>query len=113
MGDMEDTGLGENYERESFYAAWHEVMGDDAFAVFQIWSHLFLGWPLYLMGLASTGRLAWDGSPLDGRIADHFRTDSPMFPPTSKMATKIFLSSFTVFASLVGLFYLKYVYGPW
>merc|ERR1712157_586572 len=39
--DMEDTGLGENYERESFYAAWHEVMGDDAFAVFQIWSHLF------------------------------------------------------------------------
>ena len=105
----EDNGLGENYERNTFYAAWHEAMGDGAFAAFQIWSHLFLGWPLYLLGLASTGRLAQDGTPLNGKIADHFRPTSPMFP--EKLSGKIALSTVTTIATLGALFYAKTVFG--
>lgn len=98
-----ENGLGDNNERESFYAVLHEAMGDGAFAVFQIWTHLVIGWPMYLMGLASTGRLAYDGSPLEG-FADHFRPGSPMFPP--KVQAKILLSTVTTVASVGYLGYL-------
>merc|ERR1712238_587334 len=100
-----ENGLSPNNERLSFYATLHENIGDDAFAVFQIWSHLHIGWPLYLMGLASTGRLDHKGRPLDGRIADHFRPDSPMFPP--KVSFKIGLSTVATVAQIAGLMYLS------
>ena len=105
----EDNGLSETLERNSFYAAWHEAMGDGAFAAFQIWSHLFLGWPLYLCGLASTGRLKNDGSPRGDAIMDHFRPSSAMFP--DKMSTKVWVSTLGVLATLAGLGYLQYEYG--
>jgi omega-6 fatty acid desaturase (delta-12 desaturase) len=104
-----ENGLGPNKERLSFYAVLHEAMGDGAFAAFQIWTHLFLGWPLYLLGLASTGKLDKDGNPLDGRVADHFRPESPMFP--SKVKAKIILSTVTVVATLGFLAYLQYEIG--
>lgn len=104
-----ENGLGENNERESFYAVLHEAMGDGAFAGFQVWTHLFIGWPLYLLGLASTGRLTYSGEPLDGAIADHFRPNSPMFPP--KLSRKIFLSTVGVIVTLAGLIYLKWKVG--
>jgi len=102
----EENGLGKNLERNSFYAAWHEAMGDGAFAAFQIWTHLAVGWPLYLLGLASTGRLANDGTPLEktGATADHFRPNSPMFP--KKISFKIFMSTATELASIAWLVYL-------
>lgn len=105
----EDNGLGKNLERNSFYAAWHEAMGDGAFAAFQIWTHLVVGWPLYLLGLASTGKVAYDGKPLDGEVMDHFRPNSPMFPP--KFANKILASTVTEIATLAGLGYLMYQHG--
>ena len=106
-----DNGLGgpNMDERHSFYAAWHEAMGDGAFAGFQVWTHLAVGWPLYLLGLASTGKLDANGEPLNGRIADHFRTNSPMFP--AKISWKIRLSTATTVASIAGLFYAQYEYG--
>jgi len=107
--NKEDNGLGENLKRNTFYAVMHEAMGDGAFAAFQIWSHLFLGWPLYLLGLASTGRLDVHGKPLDGRTADHFRPSSPMFP--EKISFKITLSTAGVVAGLGYLGYLMYTYG--
>jgi omega-6 fatty acid desaturase (delta-12 desaturase) len=103
-----DNGLGENNERLSFYAVMHEAMGDGVFAGFQVWSHLAIGWPLYLLGLASTGKLDQKGQPLQG-IADHFRPSSPMFP--EKLSFKIFLSTATVVASLGGLGYASYEFG--
>lgn len=105
----EENGLGPNKERLTFYAVLHEAIGDDAFAGFQIWTHLFLGWPLYLLGLASTGKLDKDGNPLNGRIADHFRPESPMFP--SKVQGKIILSTVTTVATLGYLVYLQYEVG--
>lgn len=106
-----ENGLGPHNERHSFYAAWHEAMGDGAFAAFQVWTHLAVGWPLYLLGLASTGRLAHDGTLLEtkGAVADHFRPTSPMFP--AKLSGKILLSTATVIASLVGLGYLQWKIG--
>lgn len=105
-----DNGLGENLERHSFYAAWHEAMGDGAFAAFQVWTHLAVGWPLYLMGLASTGKLKYDGTPLgDGEIADHFRPHSPMFLP--KVSSKILLSTVAEVATLAGLVYAGFTFG--
>ena len=101
-----DNGLGENNERLGFYAAWHEAMGDGAFAAFQVWTHIGIGWPLYLLGVASTGKVDIKGEPLNGRIMDHFRPWSPMFP--SKISTKIALSTVTTVASLGALVYLSY-----
>jgi len=99
-----ENGLGPNNERESFYAVLHEAMGDGAFAAWQVWSHLAIGWPLYLLGLASTGKRDHKGQPLAGRIADHFRTDSPMFP--GKVSTKIGMSTSGVILQIAALAYL-------
>lgn len=105
-----ENGLGPNNERLSFYAALHEAVGDGAFAGWQVFSHCVLGWPLYLMGLASTGRLANDGSELGaGEIIDHFRPSSKMFP--AKISAKITLSTLTVLATIGFLTHLSMEHG--
>lgn len=104
-----DNGLGENNSRDSFYAVMHEAMGDGAFAAFQVWVHLVVGWPAYLLGLASTGKLTQKGEPLDGAIMDHFRPSSPMFP--EKLAPKIFMSTATVILTCIGLGYAMVHFG--
>jgi omega-6 fatty acid desaturase (delta-12 desaturase) len=104
-----ENGLGPNNERLSFYAVLHDAIGDGAFAIFQLWSHLAIGWPLYLMGLASTGRLANDGTPLDGEIIDHFRPSSKMFP--KKIGAKILMSTIGVIATLIFLVKLSFDVG--
>jgi omega-6 fatty acid desaturase (delta-12 desaturase) len=105
-----ENGLGPNGERQSFYAVWHEAMGDGAFAAWQVFTHCVLGWPLYLMGLASTGRLANDGTFLaEGEIIDHFRPSSKMFP--GKLRMKIMASTIGVIASLGLLLKLSIDHG--
>jgi len=105
-----ENGLGPNNERVSFYAALHESIGDEAFAVWEIFSHVVLGWPLYLLGLASTGRMGSDGTFLkDGEIIDHFRPSSKMF--TDKVRGKILLSTLTELAVLGLLLKLSLDYG--
>jgi omega-6 fatty acid desaturase / acyl-lipid omega-6 desaturase (Delta-12 desaturase) len=97
-------------ERHSLYAALHEAMGDGVFAMFQIVTHLYLGWPIYLLGFASTGKWRYDGTPLaPGEVADHFRLNSPMFTP--KVRGKILLSTITEIASLFALFYTGHTFG--
>jgi len=104
-----ENGLGPNNERVTLYAVLHEVIGDDAFAAVQVWLHLVPGWPLYLLGLASTGRNAVDGTPLNGEIIDHFRPSSKMFP--SKLRPKIILSTAGIIATICLLFKLSMDYG--
>lgn len=109
-GTAAEQGLGKNKEREAAYAALHEALGDGAFAVFQLFTHLVLGWPLYLLGMASTGRLAHDGSPVeDGEFIDHFRPNSRMFKP--KVRGKIFLSALGEIVVLGLLMKLSLDYG--
>jgi len=105
-----ENGLGPNNERLSFYAAWHEVMGDNLFAAWEVFSHVVLGWPLYLLGLASTGRLSYDGTPLkEGEIIDHFRPNSKMF--NDKVRGKILLSTIAQIGTLALLFKLSVDHG--
>jgi fatty acid desaturase len=108
-GEVGLVGPADQQVRQSVYAAWHEVMGDGPYALFQIWLHLTLGWPCYLLGVVSTGRLKNDGTPLDGAVLDHFRPHSPMFPP--KIAYKVLLSTIATIATLAGLVYAGFVYG--
>lgn len=88
----------------------HSLMGDEAFAGFQVIAHLFLGWPLYLLGLASTGRLGADGKPLNGDVADHFRPHSRMFPV--KLRPKIWVSTLTLLTTFFSLVVLCWLHGP-
>jgi len=105
-----ENGLGPNNERLSFYAVLHESIGDEAFAAWEIFSHCVLGWPLYLLGLASTGRLGSDGTFLkDGEIIDHFRPSSKMF--TDKVRFKILISTLTEIFTLGLLLKLSLDYG--
>uniref|UniRef100_A0A6U2R511 Fatty acid desaturase domain-containing protein n=1 Tax=Leptocylindrus danicus TaxID=163516 RepID=A0A6U2R511_9STRA len=105
-----ENGLGPNNERLSFYAVIHEALGDGAFAGFQVFTHLVVGWPLYLLGLASTGRLDANGKPLEeGDVIDHFRPGSKMFP--AKLEWKIALSTLGVIGTLGGLLKLSLDYG--
>ena len=87
----EDVGLKANNERFSYLAVLHEAFGDNGFAAFRLGFYLLAGYPIYLMGWGSTGRLAHDGTPLEGSIADHYRPGSPMFP--GKVYYKILLST--------------------
>jgi len=105
-----EMGLDEHNHRHSGYAVIHEALGDGPFAMLQIFGHLVVGWPLYLMGLASTGRLGTDGKPLeDGEIIDHYRPWSKMFP--KKLRLKIATSTITVMLSWVVIYRVACEYG--
>lgn len=99
----EDVGLDENGERFSYLSVMHEAFGDSGFAAFRLGFYLVAGYPIYLLGIGSTGRVAVDGTPLEGRIMDHYRPDSPLFP--RKLYWKIALSTFTQMAIVGGLLY--------
>ena len=105
-----ENGLGDKNERLSFYAVLHEAMGDGAFAGFQVWTHLVVGWPLYLLGLASTGRLDANGNLLsESDVIDHYRPSSKMFP--AKISWKISLSTLGVIGTLIVLAKVSMEYG--
>ena len=106
----DEVGLGANCERESAYAIIHEAIGDGPFGMLQVVAHLVIGWPLYLMGLASTGRLGQDGKALGGGdVMDHYRPWSKMFPP--KMRVKIAMSTLGVVAAWVAMGFAAREYG--
>jgi hypothetical protein len=42
----------------------HETIGEGPFAVLLVSIYLFVGWPAYVFGIAATGRVAYDGTPL-------------------------------------------------
>lgn len=98
-----DVGLSDSNERTGFMAILHETTGDDGFAAVKLVFYLLIGYPMYLLGLGSTGKLAFDGKPLDGAIPDHYRPDSKMFP--KKLYWKIFASTAAQLGLIAGLLY--------
>jgi len=92
--DYEDM-LGLNYHK------LHEAIGDDAFAAWQLFTHLVVGWPVYLLTNATGGRRAHGGRPIDGRVLDHFRPNSALFPPW--WHRRIAMSTVGVFAAIGAL----------
>ena len=99
-----DVGLNETNERFSYLAIIHEAFGDSGFAAFRLGFYLIAGYPIYLMGWGSTGKLAHDGTELGNHIADHYRPGSKMF--TSKVYWKILLSTLTQVGIVGGLLYV-------
>lgn len=99
-----DVGLNEKNERFSYLAIIHEAFGDSGFAAFRLGFYLIAGYPIYLMGWGSTGKLAHDGTELGNFIADHYRPGSKMFPP--KVYWKILLSTLTQSGIVGGLLYV-------
>lgn len=70
-------------------ASW---IGEDAFAGVQLFTHLIVGWPIYLLANATGARRLYNGKPIpEGATLDHFRPSSLLFPPAWKF--RIFLSS--------------------
>jgi len=105
-----EMGLDEHSHRSGGYAALHEAIGDGPFAMVQIFGHLVVGWPLYLLGVASTGRLGQDGKPLeDGELMDHYRPWSRMFP--KKLRFKVALSTAGVLLGWVAIYHAACQYG--
>jgi omega-6 fatty acid desaturase (delta-12 desaturase) len=104
------VGLGERGERSSGWAAVHGAIGDGPLGALRIIAHLLVGWPLYLAGAVSTGRLGHDGRSLGGDVSDHYRPWSRMFPP-GRMRAKVAVSTSCVLAAWVAIWSAAREYG--
>lgn len=92
------------------HALAHEHNGDEGFAWLMMWSRLFLGFQMYLMGLSSGGHLGNDKKPIErGTFPDHFRPHSRLFP--AKMYWKVLASDLGLAIVLGILFYCGIQYG--
>ena len=94
---------------EAGYDKLHHMIGDDAFAGFQLLTHLVLGWPMYLITNATGARRLYNGKPIADNTLDHFRPGSKLFPPG--WSFRVFLSSLGVALVLAGLFAAGNVWG--
>lgn len=90
------------------YHKLHSLIGDDAFAAWQLFAHLVFGWPVYLLTNATGGRRAHGGKPVTSTL-DHFRPTSALFPPSWRR--RIAASSAGVAATLVALACAGSVWG--
>lgn len=87
-----------------------KIVGDDAFAGLQIFGHLVLGWPLYLLRNETGARRAYDkGAWKKGAVIDHFRPGSYLFPPAWRF--RVLLSSVGVTVALLLLYITGEIYG--
>jgi len=87
----------------------HDVIGEDAFAAWELFTHLVLGWPMYLFFNATGARREPNQNGQVGAkittVHDHFRPTSRLFPRDGKLNFKIFLSTVGCLATLAGLYF--------
>ena len=109
-GTRTEVGLDEyGLTRVSNWAVIHEAIGDGPFGALKILANLVVGWPLYLLGVVSTGRLGHDGKMLmNGDAADHYRPWSKMFP--TKLRFKVIMSTLGIVIAwiVIGLSIYKF-----
>lgn len=92
------------------YQPVFNFLGEDGFAAFQIWAHLFLGWPMYLLLNESGSRRLHDGERIPkGEVLDHFRPWSKLFPEAWR--ARIAVSTLAIFAWSYVLWQAASVYG--
>ena len=94
--------------KEAGYPTMASVIGEDAFTIFQLFAHLVLGWPLYLLINASGARRTYDGKPITSTM-DHFRPNSELFPPSWRR--RIAYSSVGIALTFAGLGYATAKFG--
>jgi len=93
----------------------HRVLGEDCFAGFELFAHLVLGWPVYLLFNVTGGRRLngeMVSKPVPAQnfgLADHFRPNSPLFPDSWRV--RIGLSTFGISLTLLALGFAVRDYG--
>jgi len=93
-----------------WHAKFQEVIGDEAFAVFMMWSSFLFYCPLYLFGVTGRGKIGADGKPIpDDQIVDHLRPTSRLFP--EKMYWKVVASNVGCLLVLGACAYFSSIYG--
>lgn len=71
----------------------YDFLGPKAYALFNIWYHLTLAFPVYFLGLLSGGRVDSKGDPIKkGECTDHYRPWSRLFPDNTTIKIKVLLS---------------------
>jgi omega-6 fatty acid desaturase (delta-12 desaturase) len=60
----------------SMFKSFHDVIGEDAFALFELTTHLVFGWPLYLLINATGARRTPEVTP-----KHHARRNTPLSLP--------------------------------
>lgn len=92
------------------HTAVHAIVGEDAFAVWELVSHLLFGWPMYLLFNATGARRTPDGDRIT-TVHDHFRPSSKLFPSHRKWDARVAASTAGVLATFAGLYYAGTIYG--
>ena len=64
------------------------MIGDDAFAIWELVSHLLFGWPMYLAFNATGARRTPEGVR-HTTVPDHFRPSSKLFPAHGAWANRV------------------------
>jgi len=85
------------------FKGMHDVIGEDAFAMYELVTHLLLGWPMYLVFNTTGARRTPDGEKIT-TVHDHFRPGSKLFPSNRGWDTRVFLSTLGCLMTLAGLY---------
>jgi len=92
------------------FKGMHNLIGEDAFACWELVTHLLLGWPMYLLFNATGARRTPEGKKMT-TVHDHFRPSSKLFPEHRKWDFRVFMSTVGVLATLGGLYMLGEEFG--
>merc|ERR1719160_583186 len=90
--DKSSKDIREELESVTLAQKLYEAMGEDAFAIYELITHLVLGWPMYLF-FNVTGAHGEPGGGKIETIRDHFRPWSTLFPGHGGWNMRIFLST--------------------
>jgi len=95
--------LPEKIERMSLNQRFFDAIGEDAFAIYQIFTHCLLGWPMYLLFNVSGSKRTTEGASVTS-VRDHFRPSSKLFPGHRGWDFRVLMSTVGVCMALFGLF---------
>jgi len=86
---------------EAGYITLYEAIGEEGFAGFQLFAHLVVGWPAYLVTNATGARRLYNHKPIEDNTLDHFRPWSKLFPPNWQKRIYVGTSCWCVCAALI------------
>lgn len=102
-----ETHVPNTKQDASLYQPVLDALGDDGFAIFQLFVHLVLGWPVYLFQNGTGGSLQADlKTPIDQNAAKSHFVPCQIFP--ANMSSKVTASSMGCVAMLSTLFLLQF-----
>ena len=85
------------------------AIGEEGFAGFQLFAHLVVGWPAYLVTNATGARRLYNHKAIEDNTLDHFRPWSKLFPPNWER--RIYVGTACWLAAFGGIMYSTYKFG--